>query len=148
MAELDFDDPTVEKNWYAGQRARVLEYLDRQNLKHGGVAEHPAWLLAPYVSIWPVQSLKNPKAIGWWAISGDCPTDYISSASADTARSAMRAFADQWDEVANCLANGIDHPQITIGPPEMRSELAPILQRRAKILRQFADDDGAWPSPQ
>jgi hypothetical protein len=55
----------------------------------------------------------------------------------------MMAFADTWKEVAACMLKGMPHAHITIGPPE-RPELASLLERRADLLREFAEDDSFW----
>src|SRR5437764_5727586 len=38
----------------------------------------PRWFLSPYVAVWAVRSRANPDRVGWWAISGDLPTDYMT----------------------------------------------------------------------
>jgi hypothetical protein len=88
--------------------------------------------------------LKVPGAVGWWVITGDLPTDYISSKSANHPRQALQALAESWDDVASHMRAGTPHPSISFGPPEMRSELLPILEKRAEILHRFAEDDSIW----
>jgi hypothetical protein len=82
--------------------------------------------------------------MGWWAISGDVPTDYVSFNDADHPREAMRHFARQWAEVSSFMLRGERHPESTIGTPDQWPELGNLLQRRAFLLQRFADDDTIW----
>ena len=142
--ELDWDNPAVEERW-CGQRRQVLtEYLAREDVNHGKVGDWPAWHVAPYVSLWAVESLIAPGHVGWWVICGDLPTDYISAASARDPRTAMLAFADAWKEVAAWMQKGQPHPHLRIGPLEPNPELAALLQNRSDLLRRFAQDDSMW----
>jgi hypothetical protein len=144
MQELDWDDPTIEKRSCAECRQLVTNYLAREGLTHGEIGSWPAWHVAPYVSLWAVESLRVPGTIGWWAICGDLPTDYLAAATAKHPRTAMLAFADIWKDKAQHMRKGIPHPDLTIGPPEQQSELASLLQRRSDTLRLFAEDDAVW----
>ena len=82
-----------EDTWIASQRKVVQEYLEREGVDHLGVGEYPAFHLHPYVAVWAVQSKKAPGWVGWWAISGDLPTDYVSRGKIAHPREALRAFA-------------------------------------------------------
>ncbi|MCM8542162.1 MAG: DUF4826 family protein, partial [Lentisphaeraceae bacterium] len=64
--------------WVKSQREEVIQYLINQNIKKPNVGSWPAFDVTPYFAIWAVESKKVTGAIGWWAFSGDCPTDYIS----------------------------------------------------------------------
>lgn len=83
MSKPDSDDPDGEEGWCAEQRKIVAHYLRSQQLNHGRVGEWPAWHDAPCVAIWAIESVARPEWIGWWAISGDLPTDYISAADVE-----------------------------------------------------------------
>ncbi|SFS01069.1 protein of unknown function [Granulicella pectinivorans] len=144
MDTVDWDDPGVEEQWCNQRREETTVYLHKEGLVHGEIGSWPAWHVAPYISIWAVESLKTPGAVGWWVISGDLPTDYISASSAKHPRQALRAFAETWEDVASHMRDGTPHPSISIGPPEMSSELLPNLEKRSEILRRFADDDAMW----
>jgi hypothetical protein len=144
MEALDLDDPSVEERWCAERHKEVAEYLARQRVEHGEVGSWPAWHVVPYVSIWAIESLLAPGDVGWWAICGDVPTDYISAANVKHPREAMLAFADTWGEAAGCMLNGVSPVDVTFGPPERSAELAPLLQNRADLLRRFAGDDSVW----
>ena len=76
----DYDDPPVEEQWCEDRRAQVAAYLQREGVEHGQIGEWPAWHVAPYVSIWAIESKKRPDRVGWWVICGDLPTDYVSAA--------------------------------------------------------------------
>ncbi|QKJ67283.1 DUF4826 family protein [Deefgea piscis] len=64
----DYDEPEVEAQWLAERRDEVADYLNLEGIVHGTIGEKPAWHIAPYVSIWAIESLKTPNSVGWWAI--------------------------------------------------------------------------------
>jgi hypothetical protein len=133
-----------EDAWVAEQRGVVLAYLQREGVQHREVGEWPAWHLLPYLAVWAIESFAAPGRVGWWAISGDAPTDYVSFADADHPREVMRHFARQWAEVSSFMLRGEPHPDTTIGTPDQWPELGDLLHRRAELLRRYADDDSIW----
>jgi hypothetical protein len=143
--EIEDDDeeltPEEEEAWCAEQRAEVTAYLARQTgLTHGAIGEWPAGYLAPYLSIWAVESLRAPGEVGWWAISGDLPTDYCSSAEAPDPRTALRHFAQSWTAALSEMKS----EDTTIGETGLPAELADLLRSRAEFLLDWANDDEAW----
>jgi hypothetical protein len=133
-----------EEAWVAEERAKVVAYLARTGIDHLGVGEWPAFHLQPYLAIWAVQSKKSPGAIGWWAISGDAPTDYMSGAGVRHPREAMAHFSRQWGEAAEFMLRGEEHPETKIGRKEDWPMLAPLLRSRSELLEDFASDDDLW----
>ena len=147
MTEIDYDDPEIEEKWCADQRSVIVAYVKSQNLEHGSIGEWPAWHLPPCVAIWAIESLSSPGWIGWWAISGDLPPDYISSADIEPPqhpRKAMRAISQRWTAQAHAWSNGQDYNGITIGGPLSHEELAPMLLSRANLLLEWSQDDSMW----
>lgn len=144
MEELDWDDPAVEEQWCGDCRRRVTEYLAKELVNHGEVGLWPAWHVAPFISIWAVESLEAQGSVGWWVICGDLPTDYLSAKGIRHPRKAMLAFADTWREVAEYMRRGVPHPDISTGPAEPDSEYTSLLEKRSNVLRQFAEDDSVW----
>lgn len=140
----NYDDPEVEARWFAEQRNEVLEYLQHEGIEHGGIGQVPAWSASPYVSVWHVQGSGRPGPAGWWAISGDCPCDYVSATHAGNPREAVRAIALLWQEKATFMARGEAHPTFAIGYGENDLELAPLLASRAELLLEWVEDDDAW----
>lgn len=145
MSSDTYDDPQVESQWLLEQNKIVEAYLRTLDVQHRGVAQESDWFVAPYVSIWRVESMSTPGAIGWWAIGGDLPTDYVSSNDAGNAREALSAFANRWREVSEYMLRGEDHPTIRIGKKEHRKPLGELLSQRARIIGKWAKDDGLWP---
>ena len=133
-----------EEEWCAAQRAVVGQYLDGQHVAHGQVGEWPAWHHQPYIAIWAIESLHAPGWVGWWAISGDLPTDHISSSSLENPRAALAAFARRWAEAASHMSRGESPPGMAIGTPSEWAHLAPLLQSRALLLEQWAADEALW----
>ena len=144
MADVDYDDERTANDWLSGQRERIEGYLASQGVSHGGVSARPAWFVAPYLSVWAVGSRARSGSTGWWAISGDVPTDYLSAHDASDARAAMLAFARNWQELADKMSRGLADTDVQVGAPEDWSTLAPLLASRAKTLKQFAEDDDVW----
>jgi hypothetical protein len=77
-------------------------------------------------------------------ISGDLPTDYLSGKDATDPRGALAAFAARWEEVSTYMLRGEEHPKIRIGKPKNRKELGDLLLRRARILKDWVNDDSLW----
>ena len=134
------DDPN-EAAWAAEQRSRVLQYLASEKVEHRrSVSLEPRWFLSPHVAIWAVRSKTHPDRIGWWAISGDLPTDYISCTTERNDADVLLSFSRQWKLIAAQMAAGIRSPQYRIGPAGSEKEFAPTLLTRAELLEDFAHD--------
>lgn len=147
MPKPDYDDPEVEGRWCSEQQKIVAEYLRSQKVKHGRIGEWPAWHVAPCASIWAIESLARPEWIGWWVICGDLPTDYISAHDVKPPqhpRKAMRVFAENWLEVVKAWKDGREIENTRIGGPNSHEELGPLLESRATLLMEWADDDSLW----
>jgi len=56
----------------------------------------------------------------------------------------MIAFALLWQETAQYMERGEQHPTFVIGTGERDEELAPLLAGRAKILLDWANDPEMW----
>ncbi len=130
-----------EEVWCDQRRDDVAQYLRNQGLQHGEIGEVPAWFVAPVISVWAIESLKLPGSIGWWAISGDLPTDYCSADQCRHPRLALKRIAERWRQEIAATQSGDDR----IGATGLDIALMPLLQARAMLLSTFADDDAAWP---
>ena len=147
MGAEDFDDPAVLEHWCVEQRVRVAHYLHSQQLNHGRIGERPAWNVAPYVSIWAIESLAQPEWIGWWVISGDLPTDYISSADVEPPqhpKKAVRVIANRWLKQVEAWQVGRDYEGIRIDGGLSQQELAPLLEDRARLLLEWVNTESLW----
>lgn len=140
----DYDDPGVEARWCAERREEVAAYLQREGLAHGQIATDPAWHVAPYVSVWAIESLAAPGAVGWWVICGDLPNDYVSADGVSNTREAVRAIALLWQEAAEYMSRGKVHPTFRIGSGQQDRELAPLLASRADLLLDWVSDAELW----
>lgn len=138
------EEPTItdpaEAAWAASQRLRVVDYLAAERCDHAGVSLEPRWFLSPYLAIWAVRSKLNPGRIGWWAISGDVPTDYISCTKERDNVDVLLSFSRVWKSTADYMAKGLWAPNHQIGPPGRQKELAPLLRSRAELLEEYASD--------
>jgi hypothetical protein len=132
-------DEANDEAWFAAQREKVVDYLQRQGLHHGAVAERPAWHISPHVALWPIGSLIAQESIGWWVISGDLPTDYCSSKYCPRPRDAARHFSETWrDAVRDPREDG------TLGSTGLPMDLKDLLGSRAKTLAGLVADDEIW----
>ena len=138
------EDREFEEKWHAERRVEAIEYLEREGVLHKRVADQPAWSVAPYVSLWAVESSAIPDTVGWWVICGDLPSDYVSASAARTPREALRAISILWAEAAEYMQRGEAHPTFRIGSGERADELAPLLASRAALLLDWVDDAELW----
>lgn len=144
MESNDPFDAAAEEAWVAEQRQTIADYLRSEGVQHGKIGEWPAWHVQPYLAIFAIESFVAPGRMGWWAICGDCPTDYLSFADANHPSEAMRQFGTQWKEQSTLMLRGEAHSKISIGKPDQWPELGHLLQRRAELLLSCADDDSIW----
>ena len=100
--------------------------------------------MAPYVSIWAVESSTKSGHVEIWVISGDLPTDYVTAQVAKNPREAMHAIASIWKEAAAYISRGEKHPAFIIGSGDNNEELAPMLASRAETLLEWVDDSECW----
>lgn len=149
MAEpLDFDrDYTEEEEaaWVEEQRDSVARYLRGENVPYREIGEWPAFHVQPIIAIFAIESAENPGRVGYWSISGDCPTDAVAfSWTVDHPREAIRHFSRTWGEAAECMLRGEQHHDLVIGKPEDWPMLGPLLQGRSRALQEIADSEDIW----
>jgi hypothetical protein len=147
MDNPDYDDPAVEQRWCNEQRDLVAAHLRSHHVKHGRIREWPAWHLAPYVSLWAIEKVGRRGSIGWWAICGDVPPDYVSSADVEPPqdpRSAMRVIVERWRQLVKLWKTGRHYKDIQITGLPPPKELARPLEKRVKLLMEWIDDDSLW----
>jgi len=130
-----------EENWCAAQRLQVAEYLQREGVIHGEIGDWPAWHIAPYVSVWAIESVKAAGSVGWWALCGDLPTDYCSAEDCRHPRLAMQKIAEEWHDAVQTSKPG----DATLGDTSLPISLAPLLEKRAELLLRWVRDDSVWP---
>ena len=141
------EDSIADEQWCEEMRTKVEAYLAGEQVKHGRIGESPAWHVSPYVSIWAIESLARPEWIGWWVIAGDLPTDYISAKEIEPPqhpRKAVKAIAERWLEWVQATRQGREHEDLQLGGPQPNPELASLLEPRASLLIEYADDDSLW----
>lgn len=140
MADGD-EVPTItdreDAAWAADQRRVVEHYLQAQGCDHAGVSLEPRWYLSPYLAVWAVRSKASPDLVGWWAISGDVPTDFMT-ATRDLRNTAdvLAAFGAQWSRAAEAMSRG---ESAGIGTRENIADLAPLLRTRADMLQKLSE---------
>ena len=140
----NYDDPEVEEAWLTERRIEVASYLDKERVKCGRIGDWPAWHVAPFISIWAIESARFPGSVGWWVICGDLPTDYISASTAKNPRDALREIIPRWSKLTEGMARGDLQGEMTIGDPDSWPALAPLLKSRTQFLAKMAEDDSVW----
>jgi hypothetical protein len=137
------DDSDIEE-WVSRQRARVGEYLRRHGITDPNVGEWPAFEMAPMFAIWAVVSKRVPGKIGWWAFSGDCPTDYISEDGQCHPRSALRRLLEEWRIHVSFMRRGEQPPDMNFGEHADLRHLGELLEKRTELLGEWVLDDSMW----
>ncbi|MGN6818405.1 MAG: DUF4826 family protein [Sphingomonas sp.] len=139
------EEPTEEdRAWCRAQRENVLGYLSNEGFREPTVGERPAWHVAPIISIWAIESMERPGWVGWWAVSGDFPTDYTPCREERHPRQALRDIGLRWRDGAAKWAEGKSDERWQLGDPSQEKELAPLLAARAELFLKIAADDAYW----
>jgi hypothetical protein len=138
------EDPTEaeEEAWCLAQRACVLVYLREEGFLSPTVGEWPAWYVVPILSVWAVESVAHHGSVGWWAVSGDVPSDYTTCSGERHPRQALRDIGLRWRDAATRWARGEHADGWGLRKPEAERELAPLLASRAELLLSMAADNG------
>jgi hypothetical protein len=146
MPADEASEAAEEEVWCQDQRDQICDYIRRQGLGQARIGDRPAWHVFPYVALWAIESLTRTGSVGWWAISGDLPTDYVTCSGGRHPRDGVRDIARKWQQVADDWTNGRESADITIGATEDRLTLAPMLSSRAQMLLDWTADDTLWDS--
>ena len=137
------DDSEFEQ-WVSLERAKVESYLEAQGIENATVGPWPAFDVAPKFAIWPVESNKFGGRIGWWAFSGDCPTDYVSEDGNCHPRHALALLLERWRGYLPYMRRGEQPPDAEVGDPSNLPTLARLLEGRIAILSEWWLDDDLW----
>ena len=137
----DLDDAEFDA-WVAEQRSHVEYYLTAHGIENPTVGPWPAFEVAPKFAIWAVESKEVSGRIGWWAFSGDCPTDYIAEDGQRHPRAALRRQLDAWRTYVSLLKRD-EQPTNTRFDGDL-PELGELLSKRVEILAAWVEDDDMW----
>jgi len=129
--------------WVSLERSRVKAYLEREGISSPNI-EWPAFDVAPRFAIWAVESKKAPGWVGWWAFSGDCPTDYVSEDGSSHPRNALRLLLEKWGAYVPALKEGRKPDGISFGEGSDLATLGDSLERRITVLNEWLEDDELW----
>lgn len=132
------------EEWVSQQRHDVEEYLRAQGITDPHVGPWPAFEVAPKFAIWAVESKRISGKIGWWAFSGDCPTDYVPEDGQCHPRSALRNLLEQWRTYVIFMERGERPPNTTFGEHANLPYLASLLRTRAELLSEWLLQDDLW----
>lgn len=140
------DDPDNEadERWCAKQREQIIAYLSVEGFRSATLGDWPAWHVTPIVSVWAVASGEHPGAVGWWAVSGDFPTDYITCSGDRNPRQALRDIADRWREASERWTDGKPAEGFQLRNAAYQKDLARMLGTRAQLFLALAADNRNW----
>jgi hypothetical protein len=132
------------EQWVEEERKKVEGYLETQGIGSPSVGPWPAFDVAPKFAIWPVESKRQAGKIGWWAFSGDCPTDFIAEDGNCHPRNALKLLLEQWRACIPEMKAGRQHSQLKFGNASNVKELGQLLEARVSILSDWLADDSMW----
>lgn len=132
------------EEWVKAEKEKVVTYLQEQGIDSLNMGDWPAFDAAPHFAIWAVESQKSSGSVGWWAFSGDCPTDYVSENGDCHPRSALKELLDRWKKYIPYLNKGENPPNVNFGSEENLTELARLLEKRIDILSAWHLNDELW----
>lgn len=135
---------TELQTWVAKNRRIVFYYLQSQGIENPNVAEWPAFEVAPHFGIWAIESKKTEGKIGWWAFSGDCPTDYVIEDGTCHPRSALKNLLVSWESYIPDMKKGRQPTGIKFGEEANLQELGNFLEARVAVLKDWLNDDELW----
>ena len=85
--------------------------------------------------------------LAWAGLSGDLPTDYISSTDVEPPqhpRKALGVIAELWRRCTAAWLEGREVAGIHVAGVESHRELAPLLAARAALLIKWVNTDELW----
>lgn len=142
--EPNYEDQDVADTWCAEMRLEVEQYLKSEEVVCGEISEWPAWHIAPYVSVWAIESAAQSGFVGAWVLCGDLPTDIIDGEGIEHPREAMAAIADRWLAYVKNARAGEPNDDMEIETSDDPEEMLELLESRAEVLREWAADDDMW----
>ena len=136
-------DEAEYEQWVTGERRRVKAYLEGQGIVSPNV-EWPAFDVPPHFAIWAVESQRVPGKVGWWAFSGDCPTDYVSEDGNCHPRNALKLLLERWRAYVPPLKAGTQPAGVRFGDGASPEALGELLESRVGVLAGWFEDDELW----
>lgn len=130
--------------WNQSQRERVIAYLEKEGIASPQIGDWPAFEIAPHFGIWCVESKKQKGKIGWWAFSGDCPTDYVPEDGQCHPRETLGNLVKRWKTHIPHLKAGQQPLEVKFGDGSNIKELGELLEKRIAILEDWLTDDELW----
>jgi len=138
MDELEF------KAWVDKERKDVELYLTKHGINKPNVGPWPAFEMAPHFAIWAVESKKIAGKIGWWAFSGDCPTDYVSEDGKCHPRNALKILLENWKQYIPYMKAGRQPPNTKFVDEANLPLLGELLEKRVALLNEWLENDELW----
>jgi len=110
------------------------------------VEARPVWSVPYRVLIGQVREASDRSAFSW-IISGDLPTDHISSTVAATPREALRYFSIKWQQDAARYNDPAERSAHGLDESKDWAQMTEKLIAKAEELYDMAEEDRLWDRP-
>ncbi|MDK1286159.1 DUF4826 family protein [Pseudoalteromonas umbrosa] len=122
------------QDWQRQQLHAAQRYLAEKGIITNKVIEKECRILPPALAVW---RLEDQTGKGYWAISGQVPTDAVEVKVAKSARDALKHLSYQWQIKADgILSSGVkDKTQL---------DFANLLVNKAHDIYAIYDNDKLW----
>ena len=107
------------------------------------VEARPVWSVPYRVMIGQIREA-NDQSTFRWIISGDLPTDHISSTVAATPREALKYFSTKWQMDAARYNDPVERKAHGLDETKNWNQLTEKLVAKAEELYNMAEDDSLW----
>ncbi|KZN43060.1 DUF4826 family protein [Pseudoalteromonas luteoviolacea] len=122
--------------WQRENLQAAQKFLAEKGIITTKVVEKDCRFLPPAIAIW---KFKDQKGKGYWAVSGQVPTDAAEESAASNPRDVLRYFSFQWQMKADgIVSSGVKE--------KTQLDFANLLVNRAHGLYDLYESDKLWPS--
>ncbi|AOT08037.1 DUF4826 family protein [Pseudoalteromonas luteoviolacea] len=122
--------------WQREQLQAAQRYLADKGIITTKVIEKECRILPPAIAIW---RLEDQKGKGYWAVSGQVPTDAVETKVANSARDALRHLSFQWQIKADGIISAGVKDQTQV-------DFANLLVNKAHDIYAIYNNDKLWAS--
>ncbi|ESP91024.1 MULTISPECIES: DUF4826 family protein [Pseudoalteromonas] len=122
--------------WQREQLQAAQRHLAEKGIITNKIIEKECRILPPAIAVWKLQ---DEKGKGYWAITGQVPTDATGDKAASNAREALRYFSYQWQLKADGIINaGVKE--------KTQVDFANLLVNKAHDIYAIYNNDKLWAS--
>ncbi len=130
--------------WWTICREKLDRRLAEDGILHGPLGDEPISYCMGMACVCAIEAPNQAGIVGWWGISGDVPTTYLSVDEVADPRAFIREISRRWLTAIEAMERGDPPGAATIGKPKDWPTIIPLLRFNAHTLASWADDDSAW----